>query len=293
MSPNGFEPTQPQAEQQQLQRRWSMRHHVPNHVPVGQRFLNAVVALTWTGWALIGVLSGHMYFLVSKRGPIHFSGVPALIFCAAVLAAATALMVTIVDHYDRRDNEEAYLRVRRWLWYGAGALLVASLFGGCAGIPLKGEAVALVTPQRLLWLSKVEWIARILNPLKDTLERWTLLSFIWLMAVGLFMRLIGVGKKGEQPSAGLGLFLMVFVFLPVLSTFSLALLRRVVNGEFGKEVAGDALGASIAWSYSMLLACGGAWLLVALALIGFGCRLLGIRVFEQPVAAAQSPDRRE
>ena len=117
-----FTPTQPLPECQdrlRKQRRWTRTIYTPNDVPLSHRILYGLISLTWVGWAMIGLLSGHMFFLVSKRGAIHFSGVPAMLFSAAVVACAIACVVTIVDHYDRRDNEESYRRVRRRAWLTA------------------------------------------------------------------------------------------------------------------------------------------------------------------------------
>jgi len=84
-------------------------------------------AVTWGAWACIGFLSGHLFFLVSRGGPAHFSGLPALIFAGAVLACAVACMTMVVDHYDRRDNEAAYRRLKKQLWWGAGALFLVAI----------------------------------------------------------------------------------------------------------------------------------------------------------------------
>ena len=46
-------------------------------------WLLAIAALTWGAWALIGLLSGHMYVLLSRRGSIHLSGTAAILFAAA------------------------------------------------------------------------------------------------------------------------------------------------------------------------------------------------------------------
>jgi hypothetical protein len=117
-----FAPTTPLPQHQvrlREQRRWSRPPYVPNNVPRRLRILYGLISLTWVGWAVIGLLSGHMFWLVSRHGPVHFSGVPALLFCAAVMACAAAFAVSIVDHYDKRDNEDAYRRTRRWIWLAA------------------------------------------------------------------------------------------------------------------------------------------------------------------------------
>jgi hypothetical protein len=97
-----FVNTQPLPEHQQRldkQAWWRrQRRHQPNQVYIGARLFYGVLTLTWTAWAAIGVLSGHMYFLVSRGGPLHLFGLPALLFSGSVLAAAVACGSVIVDH---------------------------------------------------------------------------------------------------------------------------------------------------------------------------------------------------
>jgi len=91
-----FAPTQPLPEHQDRLR--SQRHstrlkYTPNHVPLIARTLYALVSLTWIGWAMIGLLSGHMFVLLSKRGPIQFCS-PWLLWHARQLAPWQSLITT-------------------------------------------------------------------------------------------------------------------------------------------------------------------------------------------------------
>ncbi len=128
-----FEPTQPQEDHQQAARSEAALapSYVPNAVPAVVRLFYALLALTWTGWAMIGLVSGHMFFMVSRGGPVHFEGLAAMLFCAAVLLAAFQCVLPIIDHHDQRDNEAAYKRVRKTMAWVAVMVLVAALTFGC------------------------------------------------------------------------------------------------------------------------------------------------------------------
>ncbi len=259
-----FAPTQPLAEHQlrlRAQRRWVRPAYSPNHVPLGARLSYALLSLTWVGWSLIGLLSGHTFFLISRRGPIHFSGVPAMLFSAAVMASSAACAVAIVDHYDKRDNEEAYVRMRRRLWWTALAFLCLAAAVGLAEhldtLPYSDGRLGLLPTGGLKSLLAWPWLDKLLAPRKDALERWAVILLFWCMA-GLFaLSKLGLMESGVPARPGV-VFLLVFVVMgPALVTFTLALLATLTSGAFPSPhtLSDDAVRARVAWVQSMLLTC--------------------------------------
>ncbi len=184
-----------EADQKRLrkQKRWRrLGNYVPNSLSPGTRLLYGGVVIAWATWSAIGLLFGHMFLLVSRRGPIHFSGVAALLFSAAVLTMALVLAAYVVDHYDTRDNEEVYQQVRAWLWRVAISLLVLAWMVGCTTSMLQSDArtfVGLVETENVAGFLKSSWIAERLAPIHGSFPKWFFLSLCWLALWAVVARL--------------------------------------------------------------------------------------------------------
>ena len=54
-----------------------------------------------------------------RRGAVmHLSGIPAWLVYIAMLFAAANMLAVVIDHYDKRNNERAYLHIvvsSQWL----------------------------------------------------------------------------------------------------------------------------------------------------------------------------------
>lgn len=90
-----------------------MKPHVPNRIPASQRFLDVLYASVIIGFGALGLFKGEL-LLPGKRtsGPngIALQGVSAWIMYGAMLCATCVLLSSVVDHYDRRNNESGYRR---------------------------------------------------------------------------------------------------------------------------------------------------------------------------------------
>jgi len=205
---------------------------------------------------MIGLLSGHMFFLISRRGSIHFSGAPAILFSCAVIASAAASAVAIVDHYDRRDNEESYKKMRRLLWCAAAAFLVLSAFVGIAErtdlVPYTDSRLGFLSTQSLRSLLTSSWLTERLTPHRTFIDKWSLILFFWCLA-GL-AALSKTGLLKNEPSPGVALFAVLFLVGPAVAAFTLQLTIALASGSITSRPLGDeALRAQIAWMHSMLL----------------------------------------
>ncbi len=270
----GFAPTQPLAEYRErlrVQRRWARPKYQPNQVTLSARFIYAWVSLTWIGWALIGLLSGHMFFLISKAGPIHFSGLPAIVFSLAVIASSAAVAITIVDHYDRRDNEEAYKRTRRRLWWAAACFFCVALVIGLAEriglLPFTDGSLGMLSTRKLQSLLASTWLTNKLAPYREAISFWSMIVFVWCIG-GLFaLSQLGLLKKDETARPGV-LLIVICVFIgPAVAAFALNLIDWLASGAIPTRHprSEDYLRAQLAWVHSMLLA--DICLLVLLALV--------------------------
>lgn len=280
-----FAPTQPLPEFQERlrsQRRYFKPAYTPNHVPLGARLFYSLVSATWLAWASIGLLSGHMFFLISRGGPIHFTGVPALLFSGAVLASAAACAVAIVDHYDRRDNEDSYQRVRRWFWWSAAVFFLIACVIGFAErsnvLPYTDGRLGLLSTVSLKSLLLSQWLAKMLGPHKATLDTWALLSGIWCFAGCFLMSKLGLVKTGVQSHPGVLFVTLVFFVAPALSTFTLYLIYSLAAGDFPSHLSlsDEEVRSRLAWMQSMLLTCLAVLSLLLMGIVSIVLRALGI-----------------
>ncbi len=47
--------------------------------------------------------------------PIELTGMPLLFFCVTLLSGAVNAALTVIDHYDKRDNERSYKQMSLYL----------------------------------------------------------------------------------------------------------------------------------------------------------------------------------
>ncbi|MGE0332661.1 MAG: hypothetical protein AB7P37_18440 [Ramlibacter sp.] len=240
------------------------------------RLFLAAAGLTWMGWALIGIVSGHMFFMISRAGPIHFAGIPALVFCCAVLAGAVAIILPILDHYDRRDNEAAYRDLRRWLWWAALSLVAVAMVSRCSPLAGGGQDAALLPPERLQKLLVSDRLDRLLRPWgSDLMLVMGLSSLAAVVNMGL-ARLVRTDWRSLPPTSVFLWLNMLFVMI-FTSSFFLMVLRSLAIGEFSQASGGgEALSFQIAWMHSLLLASGAVVVFIMLALAIKVCRHLGM-----------------
>ncbi|NMH58698.1 hypothetical protein [Alteromonas ponticola] len=93
-----------------------MQKYRPNHIPKSTRIFNLVWCCFLLGVALYGWSSGSLYFpgRASSNG-VTFVGLPLLFFIIALVIASANAVLTIIDHYDQRDNEFAYKKLSKAL----------------------------------------------------------------------------------------------------------------------------------------------------------------------------------
>lgn len=85
-----------------------MEDYEPNTVPLDIRAANIAKAIGLLLYGGVGLLINKLV-LPTKRGDwLHFSDEPLWLMVAAMFCGATVLVVEVIDHYDRRNNELAY-----------------------------------------------------------------------------------------------------------------------------------------------------------------------------------------
>jgi len=100
----------------------------PNAVPLSDRIFNLVLALALLAQGFVGFYFGRLELSPPKqKAYIVFREGAAWLMAAAMVVGALVLISVIVDHYDRRDNENSY-KLFKWLAVRLGVcLFTASL----------------------------------------------------------------------------------------------------------------------------------------------------------------------
>ena len=87
--------------------------YIPNRISGPERFINVLYALFILALAALGLFYGEL-LLPGKRtsGPtgLGLQGLPAWLMYGAMACAICVLLSSVVDHYDRRNNEPIYRR---------------------------------------------------------------------------------------------------------------------------------------------------------------------------------------
>lgn len=230
-------------------------------------------------WALIGLFSGHMFLLISKKGPIQFSGIPAFIFCVAVLLSAVGMAVAIFDHYDKRNNEKTYAAVKRGFFWCAAIVFSVALGVGLmermGRLPWTDGNLGLLSVQQLHNPPGIKAISKLLLPYKETFSKvgWT--SFACLMLIGLVMKFLKVDEHNAQSDWG---WLIMPILMLAAGSLVLYLLAThaswVENTPPGLKMSAPTARHKLAWIYSMLISSLGVAILTASAVcLGLASKL--------------------
>ncbi|MCC6073309.1 hypothetical protein ACFSQU_06205 [Massilia sp. GCM10020059] len=112
------------------------KRYEPNVVPKAERVTNILLALVLLVVAAIAFFTGRLDLSGRRLRWGVLEGGSAWLMASAFLVAALVLLVAIIDHYDRRDNE-TYYRAFNWAaprlgWCLAGSALITHLYIGFA-----------------------------------------------------------------------------------------------------------------------------------------------------------------
>ena len=88
-----------------------MAQYLPNHIPWETRIAHLLLAMAMLTYGIHGIWTDDLWIPAKHGDGVHFHGFPAWIFFASLLLAAASVLSIVVDHYDRRDNEEFYVKV--------------------------------------------------------------------------------------------------------------------------------------------------------------------------------------
>lgn len=80
----------------------------PNFIPADERLKNAVFSILLFAYGSYGVWVNDLYIPGKRSKGIHLHDVPAWIMYGAMICACLVMLSVVVDHYDKRNNENHY-----------------------------------------------------------------------------------------------------------------------------------------------------------------------------------------
>lgn len=86
-------------------------NYVANDIPWRKRLAKKTLIIFLLCYGVYGVYSGTLY-LPLGRGEFTFQGNAVYFAFAALLLGALYLLIEIIDHYDKRNNEFSYKRIK-------------------------------------------------------------------------------------------------------------------------------------------------------------------------------------
>jgi hypothetical protein len=247
--------------QERLHAQWGYprAHYKPNHVPAAQRVMLALLSTTWIAWALIGLLSGHL-FIWALAVLLHMTGPAAWLLSLAVLVSAAACSVSLVDHIDKRDNEHRYRQARRQLWRAAGALALASLLIHGATtfdlLPPMAADLGLVSPARLQAALQQPALQHWMAQHHDGIHTWWWVTGLWALMGGIVFHKLGLLTNDASDARAGGTTLIYFMsfVVPALATFSLYLADSLVMGHVAEHAdSAHELQVNTVWTLTLLV----------------------------------------
>ncbi len=107
----------------QAEREGKFNNYTPNHIPLKERLFLLFLGIALIFYSFYGLMNGELH-IPTKNAEIAFykDGILWGGFC--LFTMSLALFVSIIDHYDKRDNEIYYSAITKGLSFLAGVFLI-------------------------------------------------------------------------------------------------------------------------------------------------------------------------
>ena len=102
--------------------------YVPNVISGWNRSWYVIYALVLIAYCGLSLYSDTFYVPAKSGRGVTLHGARAAIMCIAILCGIACLISMVMDHYDRRDNEEAYKLFAMRAKYTGWGLFFLALF---------------------------------------------------------------------------------------------------------------------------------------------------------------------
>lgn len=105
------------------------RAYIPNQIPANERLKYIAFSILLFAYGSYGVWVNDLYIPGKRSRGIHLHDVPAWIMYGAMICACLVMLSVVVDHYDRRDNENNYRQFAEvfkflgWMFFGLSLIM--------------------------------------------------------------------------------------------------------------------------------------------------------------------------
>jgi len=101
-------------------------NYIPNSISIGSRLFSIAFSLALLIYGTHGVYSNDLY-IPGKRGGIHFSGSATWLVFASIICLSVSIILIVIDHYDKRDNENQYYEFGKRIRFLGISLFMAGI----------------------------------------------------------------------------------------------------------------------------------------------------------------------
>lgn len=99
--------------------------YIPNHIPIKDRLRNSTFSALLFTYGTFGLYINDI-FIPAKRGGLHLHNLAAGAMYGAIICACLVMIFVIIDHHDKRNNEQSYRAFARYTQYLGWFFFVAS-----------------------------------------------------------------------------------------------------------------------------------------------------------------------
>ncbi|GDY11968.1 hypothetical protein LBMAG53_08460 [Planctomycetota bacterium] len=104
-----------------------MARYLPNHIPPEKRVSYMLLVTAMLTYGIYGIWEDDLWIPAKHGDGVHFHGFPAWVFFAALLLSAASVLTIVVDHYDRRNNEDFYGKLSMALGNSAFLMFISAI----------------------------------------------------------------------------------------------------------------------------------------------------------------------
>jgi len=104
------------------------KEYIPNKVPLKKRASNIFQSVLFIVYGGYSFYIGSLYIPGRTTNGVHLSGLQANLVYISMILAVLGMISTILDHYDKRDNERMYNNFTKFANFIALLFLVSGLF---------------------------------------------------------------------------------------------------------------------------------------------------------------------
>ena len=106
----------------------SVDGYIPNSIPLSTQIFHLIISIGLISYGTYGIIVGDIYFPGKRSRGVHFNGISAWFVYFAFIFATCNLLSVVIDHYDKRNNEDGYKLIALvFAILGWGSFIIAFL----------------------------------------------------------------------------------------------------------------------------------------------------------------------